>query len=194
MLLAYKDGVKDASVVEQQIIQCEEEITKLENLLKQKQQINADISNKQKETYESLIMCMIDAYKTIDPSGTLEINNIFTPSKQVFSGSEETIFYLIKLYSIAVITKHQFPIVVDSFRAEDLSTQKEDNVLALFERIDNQKIFTTTLKQEEVATEKYKNNKAIHGIDFSSIAPSKILSEKYVPELREILAIFAINI
>lgn len=194
MILSYKDEIKDASDVEQQIIQCEEEITKLENLLKQNQRINADISNKQKETYESLISCMIDAYKTIDPSGNLEINNIFTPSKQVFSGSEETIFYLVKLFSIAVITKHQFPIVIDSFRAEDLSTQKEDNVLSLFEGIGNQKIFTTTLKKEEVTTEKYKNNNAIHGIDFSSIAPSKILSEKYVPELRNILTVFAINI
>lgn len=118
--------------------------------------VYTEISNRQKEAYESLVGCMVEAYKAIDPSGNLNINTIFTPGNHVFSGSEETIFYLVKLYSIASITNHQFPIVVDSFRAEDLSTHKEDNVLNIFARINNQKIFTTTLKQEEVATEKYR--------------------------------------
>lgn len=194
MLVAFKDGVKDASEVEQQIIKCDEEISKLENALNSKKQITAEISNQQKEAYESLVRCMVDSYKNIDSSGNLSINNIFTPSNHVFSGSEETIFYLVKLYSIASITNHQFPIVVDSFRAEDLSTTKENNVLNLFTRINNQKIFTTTLKREEAATEKYRDNIFVNAIDFSSIAPSKILSEGYVPELRRILAMFAINI
>ena len=48
------------------------------------------------------------------------------------------------------ILKHEFPIVVDSFRAEDLSTGKENAVLDIAKKYKDQIIFTTTLKSEEI--------------------------------------------
>lgn len=194
MLVSFKDGVKDAKEVEQQIAKCDEEILKLENSLSAKNQINTDILARQESVLTSLVGTMNEAYRKIDHSGNLNIDNVFTQSKHVFSGSEETIFYIVKLYAIAIITKHNFPIVIDSFRAEDLSTDKENIVLKLFTDISNQKIFTTTLKKEEVNSNKYVGRSDIIGINFSSIKPSKLLDEKYVPQFRELLKAFSINI
>ena len=192
-VVAYKNGIMDSKEVEQQIKYCDEEISRLSGLLQQKEQEVADNSEQQKNILSTLIQTMVDAYKKIDPTGNLDIDNIFTRSKYVFSGCEETIFYLIKLYAVAVVTKHCFPIVIDSFRAEDLSTQKEENALDLFAQLPNQKIFTTTLKREEQVTGKYYNNN-VWAIDFSSNKPSKMLSKEYVADFKKLLEVFAIHL
>ena len=44
------------------------------------------------------------------------------------------------------ITGHKMPIIVDSFRSEDLSTEKEKAFLDLINGLGNQIIFSTTFK------------------------------------------------
>lgn len=192
-VIACRDGIKDSKDVEQQIKLCDETILKLEKLLHQKAQVVSDTSTQQETILNELIQTMVKAYNTIDPAGNLNIDAIFTKNKYTFSGCEETIFYLIKLYAIAVITNHQFPIVIDSFRAEDLSTQKEEKALELFATLSNQKIFTTTLKKEEKETGKYRTSD-IFTIDFTANAPSKMLSQTDVPDFKELLKVFAIHL
>lgn len=135
---------------------------------------------------------MNEAYKKIDPNGNLQFTDIFTKRDEVFSGSEETVFHIVKLFALLSILNHNCPIIIDSFRAEDLSTQKEAIVLDLFREFDNQVIFTTTLKSEELG--KYDNVDGINHIDFKGHQPSKMLSEAYLSDFLELLSSLSLSI
>lgn len=91
-----------------------------------------------------------------------------------------------------LILSHNYPIVIDSFRAEDLSTQKESLVLNLFKEFDNQVIFTTTLKNEELG--KYDTMPGINHIDYKSHQPSKMLSEAYSSNFIDLLQSLSLSV
>ena len=76
-------------------------------------------------------------------------------------------------------------IIIDSFRAEDLSTNKEAIVIDMFKEFENQIIFTTTLKSEEMG--KYDYISDIHHIDYKNHLPSKLLNDSYVTEFISLL-------
>ena len=121
---------------------------------------------------------MNDFYKAVDVIGEVAYSDIFTTRDKLYSGSEATEFHLARMYAFAKIFQHGFPIIVDSFRAEDLSTEREKRALNMFSGLTNQLIFTTTLKDEE--DNKYANDASVHSIDFSIHVTNKILSEKHV--------------
>lgn len=110
--------------------------------------------------------------------------------QKVYSGSEATVFHLVKLFSLQQILKHDYPIVVDLFRAEDLSTGKEEIVLEISRSIGNQVILTTTLKHEELG--KYDSVEGINHIDYLSHTPSKILDGRYMREFLNLLSSLSI--
>ena len=89
----------------------------------------------------------------IDTESDKDYEDIFTKRGSVVSGSEETVYYISRLISVAELSRHECPIIMDSFRAEDLSTDKEERVLNILEVMKCQCILTTTLKAEE--NEKY---------------------------------------
>lgn len=91
-------------------------------------------------------------YSKIDVEGQSVYSDIFGTKDKIYSGSEATEFHLAKMFAFAHILKHDYPIIVDSFRTEDLSTDREDKVLDEFLRLNNQIIFTTTVKKEEGAS------------------------------------------
>ena len=93
---------------------------------------------------------MNELYHQIDPDGNIIYSSLFTQRNEVYSGSEATIFHVVKLFALQFVLRHSFPIVIDSFRAEDLSTGKENTVLEISKSIDKQVILTTTLKHEEI--------------------------------------------
>ena len=82
------------------------------------------------------------------------------------------------MYAFVKMLRHDYPIIVDSFRAEALSSDREKRALQMFEKVSNQIIFTTTLKNEE--NNKYANCEGIHNIDFSSHVTNKMLSMEYM--------------
>lgn len=75
---------------------------------------------------------MKEIYITVDPNSNSTIDGIFTKRDSVFSVSETTVFHLAKLYALQINTSQSFSIVVDSFRAEDLSTSKEKIIIDLY--------------------------------------------------------------
>jgi hypothetical protein len=93
---------------------------------------------------------------------------------------------------LAKVLEYNLPLIVDSFRAEDLSSEKECIVLKLFYELGVQIIFTTTLKNEEIG--KYNNQSYINHIDYSSDMPSKMLDASYLPEFQHLISKFAITI
>lgn len=123
-------------------------------------------------------------YKSIDSTSDIIYNDIFTTRDKIYSGSEATEFHLARMYAFAKVLKHRFPIIIDSFRAEDLSTEREKRAINKILELENQLIFTTTLKEEE--ENKYKDNMLIHNIDFSGHTTNKILSYNYVERFLEI--------
>lgn len=82
------------------------------------------------------------------------------------------------MYAFAKSLQHDYPIIVDSFRAEDLSSDREAKVIDLFKKLKNQIIFTTTLKEEE--GEKYSKQDKLNNISFSSHTTNKMLLGTYV--------------
>jgi len=182
VLVAYKEDVYNATDAEKRINDLDAEIQKLENAILSNQSDSEENVQKQQDLIKDITDLMKATYLIIDPSGNLQFDSIFTKSNQIFSGSEATVYHLVKLYSLAKSLNYSLPIIVDSFRAEDLSTEKELLVLDLFSKLDTQVIFTTTLKTEEVG--KYNNMKKINHIDFSSHTPSKMLNENYLDKFK----------
>ncbi len=179
-IVAYKHDILDASEAERRIIEIDNEIQRLSDRISTNESSVSSKVEKQCELLENIIRIMNSTYKGIDFTGNLKFTSLFTTRDKIYSGSEATVFHLVKLYALAKVLQHNYPIVVDSFRAEDLSTGKENTVLDLFSSLGNQVIFTTTLKTEELG--KYNDNDAINHIDFTSNAPSKMLDSSYVDE------------
>ena len=84
------------------------------------------------------------------------------------------------------------PIIMDSFRAEDLSTEKEERVLALLSELKRQCILTTTLKAEE--NDKYVKMVGINAIDYTGHQSNKILGTKDLSVFVDLLSGLGIHI
>lgn len=191
-IVAYKQDVFSASEAEARIKEIDEEIESLKNQLAVSAGSSQSKRDQQVATMAAILNEMNTVYKTIDPTGNLVFDDLFTKKDEVYSGSEATIFHLSRLYALCKVLKHNYPIVVDSFRAEDLSTTKENIVLSLYSALPNQIIFTTTLKQEELG--KYDMRNDLHHIDYKGHTSSKMLSEEYVEEFRKLLNNLSINL
>lgn len=180
----------DISQAEQKLAELDAETNSIRNSLEASKKLSTKHVQQQRQLLYAIVDVMNKAYRFVDPSGNLEMNALFTHADQIYSGSEATLYHLIRLYALAVVTEHNFPIVVDSFRAEDLSTVRENKIIELFSKLKNQIVFTTTLKAEEMS--KYDNDPRVHKIDFSVNESSKILQESYLPRFTEILKSFSI--
>lgn len=191
-IVAYKQDIFSASNAEAKIKEIDLETETLKNQLK----ISTGTTQSKKEQQLAILIAILNemnaVYDAIDPNGNLHFDDLFTKKDEVYSGSEATIFHLSRLYALSKVLNHNYPIVVDSFRAEDLSTSKENIVLELYKELSNQVIFTTTLKLEELG--KYDTRTDIHHIDYKEHAPSKMLSEVYVDEFCELLSSLSINL
>ena len=191
-IVAYKQDIFSASDAEAKIKEIDLETETLKNQLK----ISTGTTQSKKEQQLAILMAILNemnaVYEAIDPNGNLHFDDLFTKKDEVYSGSEATIFHLSRLYAFSKVLNHNYPIVVDSFRAEDLSTSKENIVLNLYKELSNQVIFTTTLKLEELG--KYDTRTDIHHIDYKEHAPSKMLSNEYVPEFIALMDSLSIKI
>lgn len=180
ILLALKREIDESKDADKRISQIERELKGLKAKLEVKDAVSKDIEEKKKAILNSIVGEMNEFYHHIDISCANKYSGIFTPRDVTYSGSEGTEFQLARMYAYQRILNHKYPIVVDSFRAEDLSTDREERVLNEFEKIDNQIIFTTTLKKEEEG--KYIDRKNINAIDFSENETYHILSKRYVEQ------------
>lgn len=191
-IVAYKQAVFSASDAEKRIEEIDDEIASLNNRLLSS--TNASQANQEKrEVFLSTIISEMNTlYQKIDPEGNIQYKELFTKRDELYSGSEATVFHLIKLLILQKVLGHDYPIIIDSFRAEDLSTIKENIILDVCRQIPNQVIFTTTLKSEEYG--KYNNLRGINHIDYQDHISSKILAAKDVPELISLLSYLSIEL
>ncbi|HOJ10919.1 MAG TPA: hypothetical protein PK733_10050 [Clostridiales bacterium] len=185
-IVAYKNQIFGSSDAELKIKEIDSQLEILNNSLHSNEISTKKEKEQQDKLIDAIVSLMIAAYTTIDSNSNSIIDGIFTKRDELFSGSEATVFHLAKLYSIQKNTDHNFPLVVDSFRAEDLSTPKEKIVLDLYKELKNQKIFTTTLKTEELG--KYDNLSYINSIDYKEHVPSKMLNDLHNTEFKKLLS------
>lgn len=133
-------------------------------------------------------------YRLVDPEGTLTFQGLFSKQGENYSGSEEQEFYFCKLIALNGYFDHQFPIIMDSFRSGELSTQKEKIMLDIYIKTKKQIILTSTLKTEEYKTLKYDSISGVNAIDYSTHQSSQILKESYVTKFKDILSGFGVTI
>lgn len=190
-LVAYKEEIFSATDAEKRIREVEEQIAVLNSRLQANSERGKAKKEKREEIISRILEVMNDSYRIIDPNGNLYFETLFTGRNQTYSGSEATVFHLVRLYAFWKILGHDYPIVVDSFRAEDLSTTKESSVIELFSSVPNQIIFTTTLKDEELG--KYDRLRGIHHLDYKDHVPSKMLDESYLTEFIQIMESMSIK-
>ncbi|KEO72246.1 hypothetical protein [Anditalea andensis] len=149
---------------------------------------------KQSEFEEGIVAELARLYKAVDSNGTMTIKGLFTKSNETFSGSEEQEFYFCKIVALNNILKHNFPIIIDSFREGELSTTKEEKMIEEFVKLNKQVILTSTLKREEYSADKYSVFTNVNPLDYSQFQDSKLLQPTYVEEFKKVIQNFPITI
>lgn len=191
-IVAYKSGFKNAEEIEETVRNLDAEIEECENKLSQGVSL-ADSGNQKRELfYQKFMKAMNAAKKRIDPESDNDYAGMFTKRGSVISGSEETVFYVSRLLATVEMIEHECPIVMDSFRAEDLSTDKETRVINELLSLRNQCILTTTLKAEEKG--KYDMFEGIHILDYTNHRTNKILGEEHLANFKKLLLAVHISV
>ena len=191
-IVAYKEEIFSATDAEGRIRQIDAQIDELNSRLLASTNASQAKKEKQVAILNCLVQIMNEIYHLIDPTGNLHFDSLFTKRDETYSGSEATLFHLVKLYAICKVLGHNYPIIIDSFRAEDLSTSKEATTLKLYSELPNQIILTTTLKTEELG--KYDRAKNVHHIDYKEHAPSKMLTKEYLPDFMQLISSLSIQL
>ena len=184
-IVAFKSGFKSAEEIDSAITEIDNRITELQGELDTGAKVSEEANKKRQEFFQKFMEDMNAISNIIEGTTYKNYNDIFTKRGVVISGSEETVFYISKLLAIVNAIKHECPIVMDSFRAEDLSTEKENRVLDLFLELDKQCILTTTIKKEEKG--KYDSFPKINIVDYTEHTTNKLLSPDYNDEFISIL-------
>lgn len=191
-IVAYKKDIFSASEAETKIKKIDTEVSALRSQLLASENASRETQAQRTALLSTIIDKMNELYHEIDPDGNIRYSSLFTQRNEVYSGSEATVFHVVKLFALQLVLQHNFPIVIDSFRAEDLSTGKENIVLEVSKRIGNQVILTTTLKHEEIG--KYDNLPGVNHINYQYHIPSKILDRTFVESFVGLLKDLSINI
>lgn len=185
-ILAYKNSFSNAEEMELEVGKLDEEIKALKETMQQGTQQTEESKLARAEFYSKVVIRMNEIKHQIDAESNQDYEDIFTKRGSVVSGSEETVYYISRLISISELTKHNCPIIMDSFRAEDLSTDKEDKVLSILATLNCQCILTTTLKAEE--KNKYANVQGINAIDYTNHQSNKVLNSEDYLAFKQLLA------
>ena len=182
-LLIMKKEMEGSEEADKLLFKIEKELINLNLELNQSKIISNEEKEKTKKLIEDIVKKMNWFNKFVDSSRSEEYDDLFTKTNKIYSGSEATEFHLSRMFAFAKVLDHKYPIIVDSFRAEDLSSDREEKVLQIFKGVKKQVIFTTTLKKEEV--NKYNKSNGFNNIDFSKHTTHKILSKHYLKKFLE---------
>jgi hypothetical protein len=189
-IILYQEQIVSERNYDDESFSLTREIDALKMQLTSSQEIDEVLKVDRKDFDEKLLNEMSSLYKSIDPNGNLEFEDIFTKRDSTFSGSEGQEFYFCKLIALSNLLNHSFPIVVDSFRDGELSTNKEDSMLKIYSVLDRQVILTSTLKDEEYNSDKYEKRGNVNSIDYSKHQDCKILNGDKKEDFIELISSF----
>ncbi len=195
-VVACKDDYLSEQEIDGKIQDAQRELDDVKDKLEADRLLTSEVANQRKEFMDSLLGKMDLARRTI--SGNTQespYESLFSTKANVFSGSDSTIYFAARTYAIASEINHGMPIMIDSFRADDLSSDREDRLLDLFGKLTNQIVLTTTIKREESAVpdaSKYEMDPRVHPIDYSGHELNKIMSAAYNKRFAEKAADFGL--
>lgn len=182
-LLFYKKDIVQASLIDSQIFDIDQEIEKLRTKIDEST-LEIEKGTKSKEEINlEFINYMRYFYNNAEPDDPLEINDIFTKNSINYSGCQGALFMMSKLYAASKLMKIDFPIYIDHFRGGEISTLKEEKIIKIFKELNKQIILSCTLKNEE--NNKYSHNPYVHAISFDNIEKFHLLSSKYNEEFEK---------
>lgn len=191
--ILFQDEIVDSKAIDIIVLGLQEQLESIEKMIKNNE--TKIVSNK--DAQRKIITDLLDEikryYLKIDPQGLLKFDDLFTKAGETYSGSEGQEYYFCKLLALNNILKHNFPILIDSFREGELSSSKEDIMIAEFIKINKQIILTSTLKKEEYDSDKYFKIQNINVLDYSDIQDSKLLQQSYVKDFMTITEKFGIK-
>jgi hypothetical protein len=191
-VILFQTELKESGSLDQELRQIQRDISRTSDLISGAGTLSEDTSTKQKQLMQAIVDCMNSVYQIVDENGIQVFEDIFTKKGINYSGSEEQEFYFARLYALYMVFRHPFPLVIDSFRDRELSTNKEIKMLAILEQLDTQVIITSTLKQEEYLEEKYESYKDVNALDYSHHKDSHILNSEHISQFKEICKSFNI--
>lgn len=189
-MIIYKDEILDQQENDTEIFVLQ---TKVERLLSEISTADS-LEGSRKELGNKILAKVVSAarqnYREIDPDSDVYFESLFTKFNETYSGSEGQIFYYSKLKAMSEVLDLPFPVVVDSFREGEISTEKERRMLEGYKSLRKQVILTSTLKAQEYSARKYDGIEQVHPIDYSNISANRILNTEYTTQFREILEKF----
>lgn len=189
-ILLYKKELLETNGIEQKINdvnskieELKEEISNLKEMIESGKRECILIRDKIKDYFRELL----SMYELPD-------NIEFFPSKSKSPmGSDKMFVKIIKLWTLRRLLNHNYPIIVDSFRDGELSSNNEQHIVDyMLHLTTNQVILTATMKNEEL--NKYKGKTQINHIDYSVHIKRKILDGNNVDKFKNLLSEIGINI
>ncbi|EEX31056.1 MULTISPECIES: hypothetical protein [Vibrio] len=189
-IVVYQQEILASETADVESFRLQGEISLLNTRLYNANSLNTASIDSKRELDQKITNSMNKFYKNVDPNGILVFEDIFTTKSSTFSGSEEQEFYFCKLLSLNEVINHNFPIIVDSFRDGELSSEKEDKMLEVYCSLGKQVILTSTVKQEEYRENKYHTASRINDIDYSGHEDCKVLNSTEATKFLDILSEF----
>lgn len=192
-IISVKEDYKSLEEIDHELTNVVEEIEDINKKLEFSKNVDKELRKDRNDFMRKILISMNHLREVVNDGIEAEdYDDLFTTNNKPYTGSEATEFYLARVYSLAKHVKHQLPIVIDSFRAEELSTRREDLALPLYEELQNQVILSATLKGQEAG--KYNGREDVHSIDFSGYRVNHLLSESYVDQFMKKLDSFNVKL
>ena len=171
-------GYYDYEEIDRELTRISEEIEDITDRLSEKARIDDDLRERRSEFKSGILDSMNRIRKEINNAEEVgEYSDLFTTTTSVYSGSEASEYFIARTCALAKHINHKLPIVIDSFRAEELSTLREERALELFSELPNQVILSATLKEQEAG--KYDRMENVNQISFVGFKLNKLLSEDH---------------
>ena len=193
-ILLHAEEILSYSEIDNEIVKIDERIDELKRELENSKNISIDIKKVNRNVIDEIQKEMNSIYARLDPAGTQVFNDIFSKRDQTYSGSEEQEFYFSKLMALNSVLEHGCPIIIDSFRSGELSSNKEAFMLHEFTSLNKQVIVTSTLKSEEYSANHYSVFDDVNAIDYSTNESGHILSANFSEEFGKIVQAFMTSI
>lgn len=192
-VFASREGYVNLESVDAELTSIADELSDIEQAIQADKLADSETKAKRKDLKEAILATMNSVRRGLGTDSNVpDYADLFTTEKGPYSGSEATEFLMARIYALEKHLHHQLPILVDSFRAEELSTGREERLLPYFAGLDNQVILTATLKEQEAG--KYHGQAGVNNIDLTGYEPNKLLSEAYCVAFKAIADEFGIKL
>jgi uncharacterized Zn finger protein (UPF0148 family) len=192
-ILLFSEEILSYAEIDRNLIEIEKKIEDLNQRLNDSQRTSEEEKLTNKNIISEILVMMNTIYKDLDPKGNLLFDELFTKKGVTYSGSEEQEFYFVKLIALSRALNHKYPIIIDSFRDGELSSEKESFMIKTYFELNKQVILSSTLKREEYSSSRYSEFPYVNAIDYSINDTSHILKDDIDGEFIEILKTFNVE-